>query len=389
MKRIILILTLALLGGTATATAEEHREIRITHGPWLCDMDATGVTVMWKTDRPALSWVEVAPDDGKHFYSNAHPRHYDAEHGRRRALETLHRVRLEGLQPGTRYMYRIFSQATDGWSYSDYAHFGKTVSTSVYQQEPLRFTTLDPKADSVRFVVFNDIHGRAEDLRDLCRQVDFAACDFVVLNGDMRSTTESEEQLFEGWLDVCVECFASQVPILFVRGNHENRGAYADRLYDYFPHPSGRFYHTFKAARTEFVVLDCGEDKPDTDIEYGGIAEFDPYREREARWLSEALDSDSKRRIVFLHIPPATSTWHGDLHLQQTLLPILNRSSVDLMISGHTHRYALYRADDTVHFPRLVNDNRSGMRVVVGRDTVRVTIFGTENRRLSFGIDRK
>lgn len=80
-----------------TVSAEEQKEIRITHGPWLCDVDTHGVTIMWVTDRPALSWVEVAPDDGRHFYSDAHPRHYDAAHGRRRALETLHRVRVEGL----------------------------------------------------------------------------------------------------------------------------------------------------------------------------------------------------------------------------------------------------------------------------------------------------
>lgn len=381
MKKFAWMLAVVLW---STVSAGEQKEIHITHGPWLCDMDAHGVTVVWVTDRPALSWVEVAPDDGQHFYSDEHPRYYDSAHGRRRALETLHRVRIEGLAPGTDYMYRVFSQATDSWTHNDNVHFGKTASTGVYQEQPLRFTTLDPDAEQVKFLVFNDIHGKPDVLRELCRKIDFAEYDFVVMNGDMLSTTESDTQIFNGWLDACVDLFASEVPVVFVRGNHENRGAYADRLFDYFPHRSGQFYHTFCAAGTEFVVLDCGEDKPDTDIEYGGIAEFDPYREEEARWLARAMDPAMRQRIVFLHIPPATSSWHGDLHLQETLLPILNDAKVDLMLSGHTHRYAFREADDRVKFPIVINDNRSCMSVTVGQGTIRVEISGNVRKKHTF-----
>lgn len=381
MKKFAWMLAVVLW---STVSAGEQKEIHITHGPWLCDMDAHGVTVVWVTDRPALSWVEVAPDDGQHFYSDEHPRYYDSAHGRRRALETLHRVRIEGLAPGTDYMYRVFSQATDSWTHNDNVHFGKTASTGVYQEQPLRFTTLDPDAERVKFLVFNDIHGNPDVLRKLGSEVNFAEYDFVVLNGDMLTTTENEAQIFNGWLDACVDLFASEVPVVFVRGNHENRGAYADRLFDYFPHRSGQFYHTFCAAGTEFVVLDCGEDKPDTDIEYGGIAEFDPYREEEARWLARAMDPAMRQRIVFLHIPPATSSWHGDLHLQETLLPILNDAKVDLMLSGHTHRYALREADDRVKFPTLINDNRSCMSVTVERGAIRVEIFGNVKKNHTF-----
>ena len=381
MKKFAWMLAVVLW---STVSAGEQKEIHITHGPWLCDMDAHGVTVVWVTDRPALSWVEVAPDDGQHFYSDEHPRYYDSAHGRSRALETLHRVRIEGLAPGTDYMYRVFSQATDSWTHNDNVHFGKTASTGVYQEQPLRFTTLDPDAERVKFLVFNDIHGKPDVLRTLCRKIDFAEYDFVVLNGDMLSTTESEAQIFNGWLDACVDLFASEVPLVFVRGNHENRGTYADRLFDYFPHRSGQFYHTFCAAGTEFVVLDCGEDKPDTDIEYGGIAEFDPYREEEARWLARAMDPAMRQRIVFLHIPPATSSWHGDLHLQETLLPILNDADVDLMLSGHTHRYAFREADDRVKFPIVINDNRSCMSVTVGQGTIRVEISGNVRKKHTF-----
>ncbi len=382
MRQLLLVLSVLVC---SAAYSQESSGIRITHGPWLCDMDSTGVTVMWTTDKPALSWVEVAPDDGRHFYSEEHPRYYDAVHGRRRALETLHRVRIDGLKPGTGYMYRIFSRATEGWSYGDYAEFGKTISTPVYNHEPLRFRTFRRDDSPVRFFVMNDIHERSEDMRRMCSEVDFSQYDFVVLNGDMRSMTENESQIFDGWLDACVDMFASEVPIVFVRGNHETRGAYADRLFDYFPVRGGHFYHTFEAGGVGFVVLDGGEDKPDSDIEYCGIAEFDRYREQEAGWLEETIAAEGdRRRIVFLHIPPGTSTWHGDLHIRETLLPVLEKTSVGLMLSGHTHTYSLHKAGELAPFPILVNDNRSCVSVTVDGDTITAVISGNTGKSHTF-----
>lgn len=45
--------------------------IQIKHGPWISDMDSTSVTILWVTDQPGLSWVEIAPDSADHFYGKA------------------------------------------------------------------------------------------------------------------------------------------------------------------------------------------------------------------------------------------------------------------------------------------------------------------------------
>ena len=45
----------------ARLSAHDGDSIKITHGPYLCDMSTDGVTVVWTTNKPALSWVEVAP----------------------------------------------------------------------------------------------------------------------------------------------------------------------------------------------------------------------------------------------------------------------------------------------------------------------------------------
>ena len=53
MKKVTIIFAVALLLQLPVAA-----QIRITHGPWLTDMSENGVTIMWKTDKPAMAWVE-------------------------------------------------------------------------------------------------------------------------------------------------------------------------------------------------------------------------------------------------------------------------------------------------------------------------------------------
>lgn len=64
------------LSGLLFSLAAAAQDFKITHGPYLCDMTRDGVTVVWTTSKPALSWVEVAPDDGRSFYAQEHTRYY-------------------------------------------------------------------------------------------------------------------------------------------------------------------------------------------------------------------------------------------------------------------------------------------------------------------------
>ena len=381
-KTLLFCFIFAICLAAAPEINGKEDPVRITHGPWLCEMSENAVTIVWKTDKPGLSWVEAGEDTGEHFYAEEHKRFYDSRHGRRRTQETLHSVRLSGLKPGTVYNYRIFTQQTVGWDYSDYVKLGKTASSSVYKTEPYKFRTFPSDTDRVRFIVINDLHGRDKHLRKLCENVDFSQYDFVALNGDMLSMTESEEDLFSGWLDACVSLFATNTPIVFIRGNHENRGRYADSLFEYFPSSSGRFYYNFHFGNIDFLVLDCGEDKPDSDIEYGGIAEFDQYREEEALWLEETVQNLSgKYKVAFLHIPPGTSSWHGDKELRRLFMPPLSTFGIDLMISGHTHSFMELKPDKSHPFPIVVNDNNCYMSVHIKSGRTTISIVDSEGRQ--------
>lgn len=243
MKKLLFTLL-----GLAAALTLPAQDFKITHGPWLCDMTEDGVTVLWTTNKPALSWVEATEDDGRSFYAAEHTRHYETVAGRKQAHKTLHAVRLNNLRPGTKYCYRIFSQEVLEWKHGDNVLYGRTVASNVYKRAPFRFRTFPATGTDCSFVILNDIHGRADDMTELCREINFGKHDFVMLNGDMSSSIENEEQLFRDFIDASVNLYASETPILYNRGNHETRGVFADRLHDYFPTRNGRHYQLCKVG---------------------------------------------------------------------------------------------------------------------------------------------
>jgi predicted phosphodiesterase len=347
-------------------------------------MSTDGVTVVWTTDKPSLSWIELAPDGSDSFYQQERPKYYETTAGRKRANQTLHRIRINGLNPGTTYRYRIFSQEVTAWTNHNYVTYGSVASSNVYSKKPLAFTTFAEKKDEVSFLVLNDIHGRADFMKDLCKDVSFKSLDFVALNGDMANSLESEEQMFTDFIDASVEMYASEIPIVYTRGNHETRGVFADEMIKYFPTRDGHFYQMFSIGDVCFLVLDGGEDKPDNDIEYSGIADFDRYREEQAKWLEKCVQTEefkkAKYRIVLLHIPPTVGTWHGNYHLQQTVMPILNNSNIDIMFSGHTHRYSFNEPNDKAKFPILVNDNQCYILCKVDGNKIVVEVVGLDNK---------
>ena len=313
MKKLLFV-----FAGLAFALTAAAQEFRITHGPYLCDMSQDGVTVVWTTNRPALSWVEASPADS--LAPAPPPRHYQTVAGRKLAGRTLHAVRVRGLQPGTDYRYRIFSQEVQSWPDVNNVTYGKTVGADASRRRAYGFRTFPAAGSGCSFLVLNDIHGKADVLTRLCKRVDFSELGFVAFNGDMSSSVESGEQLFKDYLDASAALFAAGTPILFTRGNHETRGVFADSLGDYFPGRDGRFYGIYRYGDVCILLLDCGEDKPDSDIEYGGLGAYDAYREEEAAWLRETVASEEFRnasaRIVLLHIPLGNGTWPGNIHLE-------------------------------------------------------------------------
>jgi hypothetical protein len=355
--------------------------ITITHGPYLCDMASDGVTVVWKTDVPGPAWVEL---------SGSSEKYYETVGGNILPTETLHRVRINNLQAGTAYSYKVYTKEISFNPATMMVSYGATVTN----QSSLSFTTFSESKKNVSFLVLNDIHSRADFMKNLCAPVDFKALDFVCFNGDMWDWVLAENQVFADCTDAAVELFASETPIVFNRGNHEPRGPFACYLMDYFPTKDGRVYYRFNIGDICFLVLDCGEDKVDDHYEYFGLAAFDSYREEEALWLERCVASpefqNASIRIAFLHIPPFVgSTEHGSTHLRQTLVPILNNAGIDVMISGHFHWHDYQAANENVKFPTVVNGNNAYLLCTIKDGKIKIETAGlvpSESHTYEFDI---
>ena len=372
-----------LLLGLMLLFCVSAKGIKVTHGPWICDMDSTGVTIVWVTDVPGISYVEMATDSTDHFYSKTRKRYYAAEAGRRILTDSVHCVRIRGLKPDSKYRYRVVTQALKDWCNDDWVTLGGLAWSDVWKKKPYEFKTYPVKPREITFLVLNDIHERPQFMKELCKNVDLKKLDFVLLNGDMSNRIRSQKHIMDAYLDTCVSMFATDVPLFFNRGNHELRGEFADYLNRYFPTNNGKYYRLQHVAGVDFLFIDSGEDKPDADLEYCGIVECDQYREEQERWLRSLQEEKKIGKypiVVFSHMPPTLKNWHGPLHMQETLTPELNKMNVSVMLSGHLHRFDYQEPNKVINFPNLVNSNNTYLLCHIANGKMEVDYVGLTNK---------
>ena len=358
-------------------------DIKITHGPYVHAIDENSATIVWTTNKPALSWAEIAPDDGSHFYQQEREKIFESPLGKKR-ISKLHRIKVENLKPATTYNYRVFSTEVTK-QVGTLAFYGNTASTRVYKKDPPKLKTADFAKEKIKFSVVNDIHEDNPRLASLMTQIPEDS-DFMALNGDMVTEMVSEDQVMKGFVDTIVK--NTNLPLYFIRGNHESRGMFSEEFMNYFPTPTGKPYYTFKYGPVFFIVLDSGEDKPDSDIEYYGRADFDKYRTEQAKWLQEVVKTEDFKnaavKILITHIPPAWGDWHGSIDFRRKFAPILNGTGIDLILSGHLHRYELYPANTNgFDATNIVNSNMEMMNITVDKNEIKVDFIITDGKKTS------
>ncbi|MBQ9138879.1 MAG: metallophosphoesterase [Alistipes sp.] len=389
MKRVFFI-TIAIFA-SLVATAEQRNAPKIVAGPYIQACSQSEFTVVWQTDSDALSWVEIAPDDGTHFYNCERKQFFQTIYGRR-PIGKWHTVRITDLEPGTVYRYRVLHKGVVLNEGNRRVRYSEGKGSNVYKKEPYFVRTLDSDSDVTRFAVGNDYHDSPQTINALFSKevISPATHDFVVFNGDMVSSFESEERLVTNVLAPSVANFASEVPLFFSRGNHETRGAWAINYYNYFPTTSAMPYYTFADGPAHFIVLDCGEDKPDNDIEYHDLVRYDDYRQQQAQWLKSVVESEQFKaapvKIVIIHIPPKSNGWHGEAEVARLFAPILNSAGIDAMICAHIHKYRFTEAGDSAsccNFPVICNPNRSRMDVEVTKDKICYKIVDAEGKEIA------
>jgi acid phosphatase type 7 len=379
----IAIVAIAVMGQTGKLTAQE---LAISHGPWLQNLTGTGITVMWTTNHPSVPAVLIS-SDGVTFKPVQ-----NSTDGMIDAGDTLHKVRVEGLMPGKEYFYQVYSRSIDVFqaykiTYKD------TLVSAIH-----RFRTIDPASTTVSFTVLNDVHENSAKMAGYLENSSIKNPDILFFNGDMIDYLQNRSQIFEGFLDTAVHYFAKSTPFVYVRGNHEARGRLARQFKDYFDYPEDRFYGSFRMGPVQFLILDCGEDKPDDNQYYFQLADYDRYRLQQLDWLKNEIVkpefTTARFRVVIIHMPviKGSDQWHGMKVLAEEFGPVLSTAGIDLMLSGHTHKFsALSPSEAGFGYPVVVASNNNFIEVKVDKSRMVVVVRDTEGKELyradNFGKD--
>jgi 3',5'-cyclic AMP phosphodiesterase CpdA len=231
--------------------------------------------------------------------------------------------------------------------------------------EPLSFKTLDPSATEARFAVWNDTHENAETLERLMVLTAQHASDFHVWNGDITNDNYHEERMVQHYIGAGGQPFTQQTPLLFVRGNHDDRGPAARSLSRFQATPEGRSYYSWQQGPLAGVVLDTGEDKPDEHPVYAGLGDFTAFYREQATWLKSELKKPHLRRarfrVAFCHIPFWWQTRGADGGFANAIDDpraewhrLLVKAKFHAVISGHTHRHALFPPTANKPYAQLV-----------------------------------
>ena len=381
MKKI-LISIFVLLGFVAGASAQRAKAVC---GPYVQCVSETGFTVIWTTNQDAVAWVEVAPDDGTHFYNKERDKDYDMRGNGVHPIGKIHKVEVDGLEPGTTYRYRIMYKGVIAYNGQGDVQYTHPSGTDVYRGQPHKITTFKKDYKELKFDVFNDIHGK-DSLFNIILSGARQDRDFVFLNGDMTSNIAKEDMIPTMYLKSAAKSFKGSIPMFVSRGNHELRGREAIKWFDWFSTPTGKPYYSFSIGKFFFIVLDACEDKPDSDIEYSGIVASRPYVLRQEKWLKEVLASqeckDAEVRIVFCHVPPELKGWYGPAQMCELLVPHLNEADIDVMFCGHIHKWRIDKPGtvSNANFPVISNPNMQRMEVTASAKTIKVSTFDTNGK---------
>ncbi len=312
-KKVMTALTLATVLLIGLNSYYPLAPYKITSTPMVIDT-GEGYSVVFSTNDKGTAYVEYS-------YNGKDYKIFDQTGGRLNTDNKIHSITVpyDHLKNNT---YSVGStRVIDEYSYG--SRLGKTLTSAEY-------TLSVNESDNQEWLVISDWHTQLNKAYKAIENV--GEYDGVILLGDATPGVDFEEEIVRNIVQFGGEVSEGTKPVLYVRGNHETRGAYANDL----PKALGleQLYYTTAIGDYSFIVLDSGEDKDDSHSEYGGMTDYNTYRASMIEWL-KAQEVKTEKVIALSH------SWRiSDVEKELSLAgwAEINRLGARMMLSGHHHQ---------------------------------------------------
>jgi len=281
----------------------------VERAPYIQLPEQTSVHIAWRT---------TIADVGKVRYG------LDKDELLNEVVETealqKHLIKLEGLQPATRYWYQVL---TDQGLVLELAYF---------------YTKPEETEPDFSFFLLGDSGVNTPIQHKVSEQMwaEFRRnpVDFMVHVGDVHQGNG------DGYDDVYFkpyEKLLQHLNVFTAIGNHDtytlNAVPYLESFYLPFNNPlNTERYYSFRWGKAFFINLDTNIDYSPDSPQYA--------------FLIDQLNSDERKSatwtFVYAHHPPYSEYWinyDGEPNVRNYLLPVFEEYQVDLVMSGHTHSY--------------------------------------------------
>jgi len=288
------------------------RPYRIVSDPVVMDT-GEDYAVVFATNTPGTAFVSYSFDGTDYTI-------WAQVNGRRIGDRLIHTVHVPYLHlKNNRYTVGS-TRVVEEYSYG--SRLGKTVTAGPYTLEV-------NESETQTYLVISDWHSYLEEAKLAIYRL--GEYDAVVMLGDPAPGMDFEEQAVKNIVQFGGALTGGEMPVLYVRGNHETRGAFADQLPSYLGYDKP--YYTVDRGAYSFLALDSGEDKPDDHPEYGGMDDYRVNRQEMLDWL-KTVQVKNEKLIVFSHAWQVSEPEHA---ASRAAWDAFSSLGARFVVSGHKH----------------------------------------------------
>ncbi len=251
----------------------------------------------------------------------------------------------------------------------------------------------------IKIFHISDTHGRVKEAIEA--GIYAGEIDLLIFNGDIANHSGNMKNIKMVY-EIASGITKGEIPCVFSRGNHDTRGKFAEFLADYTPTDNGKSYYTFSVGDLWGMVVDCGEDKLDSDIEYGNTVCCHNFRLRETEFIKTVAESkkyDSfKHKLVVCHMPFTFSTAESEkFNIENDIYDNWSKIISDdicpnLYLYGHTHTTELvlsgeHKKERTQNCPAIIggkpkdfSENEGCSGTLVSFENEKITVEFVDNK---------